>query len=85
MHRWGQRQTPLCPRCNSVIDSQHVWVCKSCDSRAVWESALASLKSWMTRENTDPDVQFHILQHLQAWWDYTPEPSFISSFFKGHH
>lgn len=77
---WQQRPSLACPRCGMMEDAQHVWVCKGCDSRVVWDSSLSSVKSWMASKNTNPDIQHQLLAHLNSWWEGISGPSFIPPF-----
>ena len=69
---WNHDRCPVCGAPDE--NNHHVLMCQAVSSRATWTKALQDLKKWMTDADTQPDIQKHILDLLEAWVDDRPQP-----------
>ena len=67
MHRWKQRESAKCPRCDNEKDAKHVWVCQGEGVDAVWSCALQKLHRWMIEQKTLPNLADVTCDRLSAW------------------
>ena len=57
-----------CPRCAATNEKPaHVLSCPSLGARATWHEGLDALDVWMTKVDTDPDLQSALMSRLRAW------------------
>ncbi len=69
MHRWGEWESPNCPRCGLLEDAPHVWRCKGSGTKEIWNKAVSDLESLMRQLGTDPTLVHIIVIYLKGWWD----------------
>jgi len=69
MHRWGEWESPNCPRCGLLEDAPHVWRCKGSGTKEIWIKAVSDLESLMRQLGTDPTLVHIIVIYLKGWWD----------------
>jgi hypothetical protein len=50
-------------------DATHVWKCHGEGADNVWFRSLDSLREWMDKHDTDPDLVDLLVSMLQAWRD----------------
>jgi len=43
--------------CMPKMWARYVWLCKNEDTTKVWEKSIQILQEWMTKQNTQPDLQ----------------------------
>ena len=57
-----------CPRCGHDEETtEHVVQCATAATQAVWDNGIAKLEEWMTLQDTEPELQKHILYNLHQW------------------
>ena len=67
---WKHQAHSSCPRCGQEDETtQHVLLCRETSSTETWDTALDNLDSWMTDNNSDPEMQEVIINSLKAWRD----------------
>jgi hypothetical protein len=59
------------PCCGEPEDAPHVWTCKGVGVKELWDKSMTDLKGWLSKMDTDPDVQYTILSYLRSWRDNT--------------
>jgi hypothetical protein len=52
--QWGKKTSPLCPRCDEVETSQHVYQCQDPAAANLWKSNIDNLRNWMVVHQTAP-------------------------------
>ena len=74
--KYNHQSHSRCPRCNEVDeDVQHVLQCNHDTAKALWDSELTKLKTWMEDNNRNHDMITAIISSLQSWRSESPYPS----------
>jgi hypothetical protein len=67
MYRWRLSPSPICPRCEEIETSQHVWVCRGQDADKAWNDSINAVRLQLLELQTAPALLDHILQQLNHW------------------
>ena len=67
MHRRKEWNTPACPWCGEVENTEHVWTCQSATVTELWEKRLKAQTELMDELSTDPNITAQICSRLAHW------------------
>jgi len=68
MARWKLRDESTCPRCGVIDeDMEHVLRCQNIKANEQWELSLASLRQWLEKHDTHPELTELLCSRLSAW------------------
>jgi hypothetical protein len=82
MLRHKEWESDECPRCHAPEDASHVWTCSDADASALFHSALDKLRTWMTKQQTHPEISTAIYSRLLSWQSGS-EPAVLHSNLQG--
>ena len=67
---WKHQAHSSCPRCGQEEETtQHVLLCREQSATKTWDTALDNLNSWMTDNNSEPEMQDVIITSMKTWRD----------------
>jgi hypothetical protein len=72
LHKWGQKDTPNCRRCEKIEDVQHTLQCQHVSSTTIWDTTLKELEQWLQERQTDPSLTKTLISNLAKWASSTP-------------
>jgi hypothetical protein len=67
LHKWGQKDTPNCRRCNKPENVKHTLQCQHASTASVWKATLEDLKTWLQEHHTDPSLIRVLIDNLTTW------------------
>jgi hypothetical protein len=67
MVQWKMRESAACPRCGMEEDSSHVWTCHAADARWVRMQHIFKLDTWLSEQETQPDLRRELINGLKSW------------------
>ena len=73
LQRWKEQSHSSCPICGSPgEDTHHIITCPHPTATKQWESNMQHLSTWLTHQNTAPDVTNIIVENLKSWRQNRP-------------
>ena len=68
MVKWKFREESNCPRCGMIDeDMDHVLRCQSTEANEKWLSTMESLRMWLEKHDTHPDLVEILCKRLSEW------------------
>lgn len=64
---WQFAQSPTCPRCEQIETADHVQRCNGHGADKVFEASLLKVQTYLTDEDTRPELQEAIVYSIQQW------------------
>jgi hypothetical protein len=78
LQRNKQQDHAECPQCAAFETTKHVLLCQAPKAQQQWDASIATIRTWLTKIHTLPDLQHAILTGLQQWRQQLPplQPSY---------
>jgi hypothetical protein len=78
LQRNKQQDHAECPRCAAFETTKHVLLCQAPKAQQQRDASIATIRTWLTKIHTLPDLQHAILTGLQQWRQQLPplQPSY---------